>query len=119
VKVTNILANITEVQLQWQMIGLWPMTGQTTFLIVSPWFESMSIDLGNDKILRITSTGGNPESAYYVQSLKVNGQAWTKQWLAWEDIFAKGGTMEYVLGDAPVAWATGGLPPSPASEVAR
>ena len=97
------------------MIGLWPMTGQTTFLILAPWFESMTISLGDNKTLSITSTGGNRDTAYYVQSLKVNGQMWDKAWVTWDDIFANGGTLEYVLGAERVGWATGELPPSPAS----
>jgi putative alpha-1,2-mannosidase len=97
------------------MIGLYPLTGQTTFLILAPWFESMSIDLEKDKSLNITATGGNGTAAYYVQSLKVNGKPWNKAWLTWNDVFANGGTMEYVLGTSPVAWDTGAQPPSPAS----
>lgn len=97
------------------MIGLWPMTGQTTFLILAPWFSSLTLDLSNGKTLRITSTGGNKDSAFYVQSVKVNGTPWDKAWVAWEDVFANGGTMEFVLGASPVAWDTGDLPPSPAS----
>jgi putative alpha-1,2-mannosidase len=91
------------------------MTGQTTFLVLSPWFPRLTINLGNGKSLRITTTGGDKDTAFYVQSLKVNGKAWTKSWVAWEDVFAKGGSMEFELGAAPVNWATGELPPSPAS----
>lgn len=100
------------------MIGLYPVTGQTTFLIHSPWFESMTIDLGEGKNLKITSTGGdgNGDTNYYVQSLKVNGKRWKKSWLTWDDVFAHGGTMEFVLGAEAKQWATGALPPSPASE---
>jgi putative alpha-1,2-mannosidase len=97
------------------MIGLWPMTGQTTFLILVPWFSSMSISLGGNKTLSVTSTGGNRDTAYYVQSLKVNGRPWDRQWVTWQDIFANGGTLEYVLGGSPREWATGDVPPSPAS----
>jgi putative alpha-1,2-mannosidase len=97
------------------MIGLWPMTGQTTFLILVPWFSSMSISLGGNKTLSVTSTGGNRYTAYYVQSLKVNGRPWDRQWVTWQDIFANGGTLEYVLGGSPREWATGDVPPSPAS----
>jgi putative alpha-1,2-mannosidase len=100
---------------QWQMIGLYPMTGQTTFLILAPWFSSMSIILEDDKSLTITTTGGNRDSAFYVQSLKINGSPWNKAWVVWDDIFARNSTMEFVLGDKPVDWATGDLPPSPAS----
>lgn len=99
----------------WNMIGLYPMTTQTTFLIGSPFFEDLSIDLGGGKTLRVTSTGGNPYEEYYVQSLKVNGVQWDKAWLTWEDVFESGGTLEFVLGAEAVMWATGVPPPSPAT----
>jgi putative alpha-1,2-mannosidase len=78
----------------------------------------MTIDLSNGKALHITSTGGdgNGDMNYYVQSLKVNGQSWTQNWLTWNDVFENGGTMEFVLGAKPVQWATGDLPPSLATE---
>ena len=76
----------------------------------------MDIDLGGGKSLNITTTGGNSDTEYYVQSLKVNGQDWNKPWVAWEDVFAHGGTMDYVLGASPSRWSFDGeLPPSPAS----
>ena len=100
------------------MIGMYPITGQTTFLIHAPWF-SMTIDLGNDKKLAITTTGGNSDCACYVQSLKVNGEAWNKAWLTWEDVFANGGTMDFELGAEGSNWSRNGvLPPSPASSSA-
>lgn len=97
------------------MIGLYPVTGQTTFLVGSPWFEHLSIDLEDGKTLTVTSTGGNRETAFYVQSLKVNGDAWDKAWVTWDDIFANGGRLDFVLGEQPTRWANGTLPPSPAS----
>ncbi|EON62649.1 hypothetical protein W97_01873 [Coniosporium apollinis CBS 100218] len=101
--------------LLWNMIGLYPLTGQTTFLIGSPWFESLTIDLGGGKRLDVTSTGGNSNTAYYVQSLEVNGQPWDKAWVSWSDVFENGGSMAFVLGPEPRSWATGELPPNPAS----
>lgn len=113
----NSDAGAMQTWLLWNMIGLYPVTGQTTFLIHSPWFESLTIDLGDDKTLNVTSTGGdgNGDSNYYVQSLKVNGKKWTKNWLTWDDVFARGGTLEFELGANAVNWSTGALPPSPAS----
>lgn len=104
--------------LLWNMIGLYPITGQTTFLIHSPWFDSMTIDLGDSKQLIILSSGGdgNGDENIHVQGVTVNGQPWTKNWLTWDDIFADGGVLEFRLGPTPVQWATGELPPSPASE---
>jgi putative alpha-1,2-mannosidase len=111
----NSDAGAMQTWILWNMIGLYPITGQTTFLIGSPWFEHLEIDLEGGKTLTITSTGGNRESAYYVQSLKVNGKPWDKSWVTWEDVFAKGGRLDFVLGEGSVRWATGSLPPSPAS----
>ena len=91
------------------------MTGQTTFLVLAPWFDSMTLSLENGKTLNITTTGGNRSTASYVQSLKVNGQSWNKAWVAWDEVFAKGGTMDFVLGNHSVGWDTGDAPPSPAS----
>ena len=111
----NSDAGAMQTWLLWNMIGLFPMTGQTTFLIASPWF-SMDIDLGNGYSLNITTRGGNSDTAYYVQSLQVNGQEWDKPWVTWDDVFAKGGTMDFVLGANPSGWSfEGELPPSPAS----
>lgn len=103
-----------ESWLLWNMIGLYPITGQTTFLIGSPWFSNLTISLGHGKMLQITSIGGS-ETAFYVQSLRVNGKTWNKSWLCWYDIFAEGGTLEFVLGELPTRWTTGDLPPSPGS----
>ncbi|KAI0140091.1 glycoside hydrolase family 92 protein [Hypoxylon sp. NC0597] len=111
----NSDAGAMESWLLWSMIGLYPMTGQTTFLIGSPWFSDLTIDLGSGKSLKITTTGGS-DTAYYVQSLKVNGQSWDKAWVTWDDVFAKGGTLDFVLGSEAKVWATGDAPPSPATE---
>ena len=97
------------------MIGLYPLTGQTTFLIGSPWFERLKIDLGEGKTFLVTSTGGDGEEGIYVQSLRVNGEVWDRAWVEWGDVFERGGRLEFVLGKEPVRWAGGRLPPSPAS----
>lgn len=55
----NSDAGAMQTWLLWNMIGLYPITGQTTFLIHSPWFESLTIDLGGGKQLRVTATGGD------------------------------------------------------------
>ncbi|KAI1346863.1 glycoside hydrolase family 92 protein [Xylaria sp. FL0043] len=111
----NSDAGAMESWVLWNMIGLYPLTGQTTFLVASPWFKDLSIDLGAGKKLVITAENVG-EDSYYVQSLKVNGKDWDKAWVEWDDVFADGGTMDFVLGPEPADWATGEAPPSPASE---
>ena len=112
----NSDAGAMQSWLLWNMIGLYPLTGTTTFLVAAPWFSSLTIDLGGGKSLKVTG-GSTVEGEVYVQSLKVNGKAWNKAWVAWEDVFAEGGTMEFMLGEEVKEWATGELPPSPAAEV--
>lgn len=107
----NSDAGAMESWLLWNMIGLYPMTGQPVFLIESPWFSDLTISLGGGKKLKIKTTGGS-EDSYYVQSLKVNGKKWNKSWLMWNDIFAFGGMLEFVLGSKPTNWTTGDTPPS-------
>ncbi|GMG09108.1 unnamed protein product [Aspergillus oryzae] len=113
----NSDAGAMQTWLLWNMIGLYPITGQTTFLVHSPWFESMAIELGDGKKLSITATGGdgNGDSQIYVQKLRLNEKDWKKNWLTWDDLFAQGGTLEFELGEAASDWFTGELPPSPAS----
>lgn len=108
----NSDAGAMESWLLWNMIGLYPMTGQPIFLIGSPWFFDLNIDLGGGKSLSITSVGGS-EDEFYVQSLKVNGNDWNKSWMSWYDVFAEGGTLEFILGGSPANWTTGQTPPSP------
>ena len=110
----NSDAGAMESWLLWNMIGLYPVTGQTTFFIGSPWFSDLTIACGGGKTLRVTTTGGS-EDAFYVQSLKVNGRQWNKSWVTWSDIFANGGKLEFVLGPNPASWVTGAPPPSPGS----
>ena len=115
----NSDAGAMESWVLWVMLGLYPVTGQTTFLIGSPWFSDLTISLAGGRSLHITTTGGS-DSAFHVQSLKVNGKSWTQSWVSWSDVFEKGGTMEFVLGPDPVPWAAKGpSPPSPASEFAK
>ncbi|UKZ82789.1 hypothetical protein TrVFT333_010587 [Trichoderma virens FT-333] len=95
----------------WQMLGLYPVVTQPVYLILSPWFEDISVSVGGSYTLRIKAHGLSNNS-FFVQSLKVNGKAWNKSWLEHSDI-AKGGLLEFVLGPEPKSWDTGTVPPSP------
>ncbi|KJZ77991.1 hypothetical protein HIM_02628 [Hirsutella minnesotensis 3608] len=110
----NSDAGAMESWLLWNMMGLYPMTGQPLFLIGSPWFSDLTVQLGGGRRLRLRTSGGR-EDAFYVQSLKVNGVPWDRSWVTWNDIFADGGTLDFELGSNPTNWTTGPPPPSLAS----
>lgn len=118
----NSDAGAMESWVLWSMIGLYPVTGQTTFLIGSPWLRDLTISLGGGKTLQITSTNLTDSTTFssssiYVQSLQVNGRPWNQSWLTYNDIFANGGRLDFVLGPQPSNWSATGLPPpSPATE---
>lgn len=92
-------------------LGFFPNAGQDVYLISSPIFPKTTITLENGKKLVIKAINASPQNIY-VQSLTINGQTWNRCWLRHSDI-AQGGTMEFVMGPNPSAWATTGqLPPS-------
>ena len=65
-----------------------------------------------NKTLRIQAEGLSDDS-YYVQSVKVNGVQWDKNWFEHKDVMVDGGLIEFVLGSEPKVWERGEGPPSP------
>jgi predicted alpha-1,2-mannosidase len=114
----NSDAGAMETWWLWNTIGLYPITGQTTFLIHAPLF-GMNVDLDAGKWLNITvsytgGTGSSTTTGYQVQSLRVNGSDWKQSWATYSDLFAHGATMNFVLGKDYGGWFNGSaLPPSP------
>jgi len=100
--------------LLWNMLGIYPVVTQPVYLLSSPWFPDLNMTINGDKTLRITATGldRGPES-YYVQSVKINGRPWTKNWFEHKDVMVEGGTIEFELGPEMKIWETGEVPPSP------
>ncbi|KAI1112702.1 glycoside hydrolase family 92 protein [Nemania sp. NC0429] len=100
----------------WQMLGLYPIVTQPVYLLESPWFTDINITLNENATLRITSDGEAKclgQSGFYVQSVKINGKEWDKNWFNHEDVMVHGGTIEFSVGEEPVVWETGDPPPSP------
>lgn len=62
----------------------------------------------------VTDTGSLGQAGYFVQSVKINGQDWNKNWFNHNDVMVNGGTIEFFLGDNATEWETGDVPPSPA-----
>ncbi|GJJ13713.1 hypothetical protein Clacol_007969 [Clathrus columnatus] len=98
----------------WTHLGLYPVAGQDTYLLCRPFFPKITIqNQATGAISTIISTNFSAENIY-VQSAKLNGVTYTKNWISHE-LFSKGGTLELVMGSNPnSAWGTGkdDLPPS-------
>lgn len=104
------------------MLGLYPVVTQPVYLLGSPWFPDINVTVNIDKTLRIlahnvTDPGSLGQSGYFVQSVKINGQDWNKNWFNHEDVMVEGGTIEFFLGDDMTEWETGDLAPSPAHRI--
>ncbi|WPH01986.1 Hypothetical protein R9X50_00484000 [Acrodontium crateriforme] len=101
----------------WQMLGLYPVVTQPVYLIESPWFSDINMTVNFNKTLRIKANGLDNADSYYVQSVKVNGEPWEKNWLEHEDIMVDGGLIEFELGKEQKIWETGSVPPSPGHRI--
>lgn len=91
-------------------MGLFPIAGTDFYLIGTPLFDQMTLNLeGGD--FKIIVTNQAPENLY-IQAAYLNGQPWNQSWLT-HDRIQNGGVLELMVGPTPSTWAhTGSLPPS-------
>jgi len=78
---------------------------KTTFLVAAPHPGHLAVDLGRGRRPEISTAGTG-----FVQSLTVNGHAWNKSWVKWDDVFGNGGRMHFALGPEKTRWDTGERP---------
>jgi putative alpha-1,2-mannosidase len=96
--------------LLWQMLGVYPLVTTNVYLLVSPWFPDLNMTINGDKNLRVLATG--LEEGYFVQSIRINGVLWEKNWFEHEDVMVDGGVIEFELGAEMKIWEVGNVPPS-------
>jgi putative alpha-1,2-mannosidase len=97
------------------MMGVFPNPGQDVYLIIPPFFESVSIVNGLTG-KKATIKNINFDAGYrniYIQKAKRNGKTWTRNWID-HSFFTEGGVLELWLGPEESEWGTGveDLPPS-------
>ncbi|MET0289293.1 MAG: GH92 family glycosyl hydrolase [Pseudoxanthomonas sp.] len=86
-------------------MGLYPLRmGSPDWVIGSPLFKQSSLKLPGGKQLVVRAQNNTTENVY-VQSLKVNGKAWTKTWIP-HAILAQGATLDFVMGPKPSKWGS-------------
>jgi predicted alpha-1,2-mannosidase len=95
-------------------LGFYPVCPGTPYYIIgSPTFPRATLRLENGKRFTLIAHGAGSQNRF-IQSAKLNGQIYHKNWLSHEDIMA-GGTLEVVMGPEPnTEWGSGedDLPPS-------
>jgi predicted alpha-1,2-mannosidase len=100
-------------QFIWEMLGMYPENpGTGTLVFASPGFPSMAIHLPGGKTISISAPGASP-SRFYVRSLTVNGEPYTRLYVLFE-MLARGAKLDWVMAEAPTSWGSAArdAPPS-------
>lgn len=96
------------------LIGFYPVTpGLPVYVIGSPFFEDVKIDLGNNKSFTVHCSNYGKDNKY-IQSARLNGKDWNKSWFTHQEMM-QGGSLELVMGNkANRQWASlpSSIPPS-------
>ena len=81
-------------------LGFYPVCpGTPYYMIASPSFKKAVIKLENNKKFILIAHNASPENIY-IQSVKLNGEAYTNNYLSHSDIL-KGGIIEFDMGSTP------------------
>lgn len=100
-------------------MGFYPVTaGLPYYVIGSPIFEEVVINLDNGKRFTLKAHNNSAENKY-IQSAKLNGKPYNRTYISHEDIIS-GGTLELQMGNRPCkTWGVGAdaVPPSEGSEI--
>ncbi|WEK19971.1 MAG: GH92 family glycosyl hydrolase [Candidatus Pedobacter colombiensis] len=81
-------------------VGLYPVdpvSGQ--YILSAPLFDNIRINLGGNKALEIATYNNSPENKY-ISKVKLNGQSYTKGYIAHKELM-KGGKLEIYLQNIP------------------
>lgn len=97
------------------MMGLFPNPGQNVYLIIPPFFESVSVTSPlTGKTATIRNVNFDPSyQNVYIQSATLNGKPYTKNWID-HSFFTEGKELVLTLGSSESSWGTqvADLPPS-------
>jgi predicted alpha-1,2-mannosidase len=81
-------------------LGFYPLCpGSNEYIMGSPLFKSVKIDLGNGKEIAITASNNSKENRY-VSEMMLNGKAYTKNYLTHEDLM-KGAKVDFKMSAVP------------------
>jgi putative alpha-1,2-mannosidase len=98
-------------------IGFFPNAGQDVYLITTPHFNKVTINLENGEILMVLAENLSDKNIF-IKSAELNGKPLNQAWFKHSDI-KNGGTLKLQMGDKPSDWGTINLPPSRSDVVLR
>ena len=75
------------------------------YIIGSPLFKQAALNVGDGKTFTVKAIN-NSDVNIYVQSAKLNGKTYNKNYIDYKEIVA-GGILELVMGPKPSKWGTG------------
>ena len=81
-------------------LGFYPVTpASDQYVIGAPLFKKATIQLENGKIITINA-GSNSNENRYIKGMKLNGKAYSKNWLSHSELM-KGGTLDFDMSARP------------------
>ena len=82
-------------------MGIYPLTpGHPSYVLTSPEFDSVTIELPNGKTLSMRAKN-NSEKNVYVRSRTLNGKPWTKTWISHAELVG-GAKIVNAMSDRPL-----------------
>ena len=91
-------------------LGFYPNAGQDVYLLGSPIFAEVHLQLAAGKTFALIAKGLTDQNRY-VQSATLNGRPWNKAWFRHRDIIG-GATLVLRMGPKPSSWGAKTPPPS-------
>ncbi|MDT4994742.1 MAG: hypothetical protein QOH97_4634 [Actinoplanes sp.] len=94
-------------------LGFYPLQmGSPQYVIGSPLFTKATVNLENGRKI-VVNAPENSAKNVYIQSLKVNGKAYSSTSLP-HSLLSEGATLDFSMGSEPSSWGTGAddAPPS-------
>jgi predicted alpha-1,2-mannosidase len=88
-------------------MGFYPVSpGQAEYVIGTPWFPEMEMQLENGNTFKITANKVSKKN-FYIQSASLNGATYSKSYISHQDI-VQGGHLYFEMGPQPNKnWGTG------------
>jgi len=89
-------------------MGFYPVVpASNSYVVGTPWFEKMVLNLEDGKRLDISAPGVS-KKRFYVRGLRYNDNDWVKGYIL-HDMLARGGKLQFDMSDKPTSWATDSL----------